>query len=347
MGSLNSKYGWRIFFHLSLFQEIYSAMNIPFSEATAEKRFAIFDEIIKLQDDVYKVRIKEATFLVDDSDPQEIRYYWRSKDWKRTIAKSSSRVDVSKLNNIALSDRFDSKNSIINRYVNTSIFYIADNDKSLALPDFKEILSFDEDIKENCIKYVEDGIVMSPSLGWLEILKEWETINTTVVFENEDADKSLSLYSNKKITEGIDPKNLWLQDLVHTIRNNVSGDHLVQLTFRHFPTAPENSALRKSLVLCNKIKAVIKLSWSLFWKKESDVVYLLVIKPKENDGGIGKILLGDFVSKKWSDSFYKDLTGVLVSFLNGKLFTSPMGTKTLKNNELKEPFALDPSIYIK
>lgn len=182
---------------------------------------------------------------------------------------------------------------------------------------------------------------------WLAFLEGVETIGAISNFHNKEEGWRLELYAEDYITQWIAPDKLWLQNLVHTIRNNVPGKHLVLLDFRHFPSTSELSHLRKSLVLCNKVKVVIKFSGSLFWRNESDIVYLLVLKPTESNFDIGKILLGDFTSQRKVDDFYGSLIGILTDFLNGKLFTSPVGTKTVKINELKEPFILDPSKYVR
>lgn len=313
-----------------------------------QKWEVFFDKIERVTENIYRASFKEATVLVDDSSENEVIYYWRAEDGGRTIVRSYLRSDNNKsLEDLEIDDDRISKTPAIYGYLRFPVLYIDDKDKTLFFRSYRETVQCDEKTWEQTVSYMEDGIVATPTEGWLAILEWNETPGITPRFQNKEAEHKFECYAGEKITGGVSADKLWIQDIIHAIRDKTTGDYLTQLNFRHFPTASDSIALRKSAVLCNKVKVVLKFSWALFWKKASEFVYLLVLKPKESNGGIGKILLGDFTQEKGSQAFYGNLAGILVDFLNWKLFTSPMWTKVVRNNELKEPFILDPSKYVR
>ncbi|EKD44521.1 MAG: hypothetical protein ACD_71C00113G0003 [uncultured bacterium (gcode 4)] len=345
MKSIKSKYGGDIKFPFVMMREIFEVTGKYLSNSL-QKWGYLFDKIEMVDSDIYKASIKDIKILVDDSRENEIIYFWRSENKEDTIYRSFSRTDETS-EKLYIDDSRISQNLIFHSYHCFHKFLISDDDKNLQFKSFIETTQIDEWTREEYVSYTENGTITTPTEGWLEILRESEVITAMPVFADKKADEHFQLYGIAKITDGIDPKNLWLQDFIHSIRENARDDYLAQLSHRHFATDSSSASLRKSLVLTNKVKIVLKLSGDFFVdRKATDIIYFIVFKPKNTDMGIGKILFGDFTVPE-NKTRLKDSFWACVDFLNWDLITRPQWIKVVRINELKEPFLLDPSKYVR
>lgn len=346
MAVIKSKFGGDIRFPFILMCDIFEIKGKKTPDSIPKWGY-LFDKVNKVvsESDIYEAFVKNIKILVDDSREKEIIYFWRSENKEDTIYRSFSRIDETS-EKLDINDNRISQNLIFHSY-HCFPLRISDEDKELEFKSFTESTQIDESGEERFITYIENGIISTPTEGWFEVLKESEVITAMPVFADKKVDESFQLYGITKITDGIDPKNLWLQDFVHSIRENARGDYLAQLSHRHFATDSASASLRKSLVLTNKVKIVLKLSGDLFVdRRASDIIYFIVFKPKNTDMEIGKILFGDFTVPE-NKTRLKDSFWACVDFLNWDLITRPQWIKVMRINELKEPFLLDPSKYVR
>lgn len=348
MNSINSKYGWLVGFPTVLFTEIYQEMGLEF-KSDSNKWFVHFDEVKPLWDDLYEAKMKKATFLIDDADENIIRYFWRSKKDQRSIARFISRNDhISSLWASSLDNERIKTNPFLNRYLNSPIFYISDNDDSLSLPSFKETFKTNEITGKKTVSYIQDGLVTTPTEGWSMILGGSYVDDLIPVFENKEEDLIMKCYGESISLDDINPNNLWLREFIQAVKK-LGTQYLPYFNYQHFPTANEYQRLRRSLVWTNKVKVVLKFPGNLFTdRKDNEPVYFIVNTPSERSGWLGHILLGDF-STKTNQSLAKKSIDYCIAFLqwNTNVIYGSTGMKIITPEKLKEPCLLDPTLYVK
>lgn len=347
MKSIKSKYGWNIGFPMSLFQEIYEAINTELSGDLSDKWFTMFDEITPLWNNLYRMKIKQAVFLLDDSNEVTTDYFWRSDDGEKSIAKSVLRDSHTSSKSLDINSENITKNPLIDKYINTPIFYISDKDESLNFHSFKETFQINEETEERIVSYTKDGLVATPTEGWSQILK-WSSIYGIVpVFKKEDL--IMKFFGEDLDPKLSDPKVLWQRNFSRPIITTFKNKFIPFVDINYLTTSSELNSIRRSLVLTNQIKIVLKFPGKLFEGVNPKTPMCFIVSfPSEKYGWIWNILFGDFSNKKY-ESYGMKCIDYCIDFLKGNesIIHGRPGMKILGRDKLKEPFLLDPSLYVK